>query len=61
MTKNGKPDEANWKYESGFVRNEELQWYQSGNANCIDGLLVIEGRREQVKNIKYNPEAVSGD
>ena len=34
-----------WSYESGFVRNEELQWYQSDNAYVKDGCLVIEGQR----------------
>jgi beta-glucanase (GH16 family) len=57
FNKNGKPDEANWKYENGFVRNKELQWYQPENANCIKGLLVIEGRREQVKNQRYKPDS----
>jgi beta-glucanase (GH16 family) len=50
---NGKPDSAFWRYERGFVRNQELQWYQSDNANCINGLLVIEARREQIKNTNY--------
>ena len=50
---NGKPNPANWQYENGFVRNEELQWYQSDNVNCKDGLLVIEGKREQVANPNY--------
>ncbi|MDD2284701.1 MAG: family 16 glycosylhydrolase [Paludibacter sp.] len=49
----GKPDPKNWKYEKGFVRNEELQWYQSDNVNCKDGLLVIEGKQEQVLNPNY--------
>lgn len=49
----GKPDPRNWKYEKGFVRNKELQWYQSANANCRNGLLVIEGRRESVLNTNY--------
>ena len=49
----GKPDPANWIYEKGFVRNEELQWYQQDNANCAHGILLIEGRREKVKNPGY--------
>ncbi|CAN5515649.1 hypothetical protein BH10BAC2_BH10BAC2_41730 [soil metagenome] len=53
FNKNGKPDSANWTYEKGFVRNEELQWYQQQNATCNDGLLVIEGRREQLPNTDY--------
>lgn len=49
----GKPDPKSWKYETGFMRNEELQWYQSDNASCSEGLLKIEGRREKVKNPNY--------
>ncbi len=49
----GKPDPANWIYENGFVRNQELQWYQPENANCKEGLLVIDGRREKVRNPNY--------
>ena len=50
---NGKPNPEFWKYEKGFVRNEELQWYQEKNANCIDGVLLIEGRREEITNPKF--------
>jgi beta-glucanase (GH16 family) len=53
---NGNPDSANWGYESGFVRNEEAQWYQSNNAWVENGCLIIEGRREQ----KANPNYVAG-
>jgi beta-glucanase (GH16 family) len=53
FNKDGKPDTAIWKYEKGFVRNQELQWYQEENANCSNGVLLIEGRREKVKNPSY--------
>jgi len=53
FNKNGKPDTAIWRYERGFVRNQELQWYQEDNANIKNGVLHIEGRREKVKNPKY--------
>jgi beta-glucanase (GH16 family) len=46
----GKPDSAIWIYENGFVRNQELQWYQQNNARCANGLLTIEGRKEKIKN-----------
>ena len=49
----GKPNPANWRYETGFERNEELQWYQSDNANCKDGVLLIEARREAIPNPNY--------
>lgn len=49
-----KPDTTNWGYEHGFVRNNELQWYQQDNAAIEDGRLVIEGRRERVENSSYD-------
>jgi beta-glucanase (GH16 family) len=49
----GKPDPANWIYEKGFQRNQELQWYQPDNANCKNGVLLIEGRHEQLRNPNY--------
>lgn len=52
----GLPDPSNWSFESGFVRNEELQWYQPDNAVCENGKLVIQARRER----KRNPNFKSG-
>jgi beta-glucanase (GH16 family) len=46
----GKPNPSDWIYETGFVRNQELQWYQADNANCANGLLTIEGRKDKFKN-----------
>lgn len=57
--KDGEVDASSWSFEQGFVRNNELQWYQEDNAYCKDGLLIIEGRKERVKNPKYNPESKS--
>jgi beta-glucanase (GH16 family) len=51
--KDGPPDAANWHFEEGFVRNEELQWYQAENAYCADGKLIIEAKREQKQNTNY--------
>lgn len=53
----GRPDSLNWTYERGFVRNEELQWYQPENARLSGGLLVIEGRRERVPNPSHDPSS----
>ncbi|HLO79834.1 MAG TPA: glycoside hydrolase family 16 protein [Chitinophagaceae bacterium] len=53
---NGAPDPNKWRFETGFVRNEEAQWYQSKNAYCEGGNLVIEGRKER----KPNPNYVQG-
>ena len=52
---NGIPDPAKWEYDSGFVRNEEAQWYQRQNAICEGGNLVITGRKEQKPNPTYIP------
>ncbi|SDM19857.1 Glycosyl hydrolases family 16 [Catalinimonas alkaloidigena] len=52
----GPPDPANWTFETGFVRNEEAQWYQPQNARCADGLLRIEARRETLPNPHYDPK-----
>lgn len=53
FNENGKPNPAHWRYETGFVRNEEIQWYQSNNAICKDGVLLIEARREAIPNPNY--------
>jgi beta-glucanase (GH16 family) len=53
FNKESRPDSSNWRYEHGFVRNEELQWYQEENAYCKDGLLVIEARKEEKANPRY--------
>lgn len=49
----GPVDSMSWGYESGFVRNQELQWYQPENAIRRNGVLVIEGRREHKPNPRY--------
>jgi beta-glucanase (GH16 family) len=50
----GTPAPKNWNYEKGFVRNNELQWYQANNASVKGGILTIEGRKEQVTNPNYS-------
>jgi beta-glucanase (GH16 family) len=52
----GVPDSAKWRFDSGFVRNEEAQWYQRQNAICEGGNLVITGKKER----KPNPTYVAG-
>ena len=49
----GAPDTSKWSYEKGYVRNNELQWYQTDNAICENGMLVIEARRENKPNPLY--------
>src|ERR1017187_1262173 len=49
----GAPDPANWAFDSGFVRNQELQWYEPSNATVTGGLLTIAAQRQQVTNPSY--------
>lgn len=49
----GAPSATNYNFERGFQRNEEAQWYQDANASVKGGLLVIEARKETVKNPNY--------
>ncbi|PSL07155.1 family 16 glycosylhydrolase [Cecembia rubra] len=51
----GKPDQKFWSYEVGLKRNHELQYYLSKNANIKNGVLVIEGKQEKVKNRAFDP------
>ncbi len=56
FNKDGALDPLKWKFETGFVRNDEAQWYQSENALCEGGNLVITGKKER----KPNPNYVEG-
>ncbi len=35
-----------WGYEQGFVRNQELQWYQPDNATVSGGPLTIAAQKQ---------------
>lgn len=49
----GAVDESKWRFEEGFQRNQEFQWYRKENSIRKDGLLVIEARRETVPNPNF--------
>ena len=49
----GPVSDKDWVYEEGFVRNEELQYYQRANVRRERGVLVIEARREECGNAAY--------
>lgn len=52
----GLPDKTKWDYEEGLVRNFEGQYYQRErleNSRVENGVLVIEGRKEPVRNPLY--------
>jgi beta-glucanase (GH16 family) len=59
FNKKGRPDTSKWDYERGFVRNEELQWYQSENAYVKKGRLIIEAKREIRPNPNYVKDSKS--
>lgn len=57
FNKNGAVDTSVWQFEKGFVRNNELQWYQPQNAWCENGKLIIEARRETKPNPRYKEDS----
>ena len=43
----GAPDPSKWNFETGYIRNGEMQYYTPGqNAVCEGGVLVIEARND---------------
>ena len=61
--KPGPPDPAKWNYETGFIRNNESQYYTSErkeNARTEDGMLIIEARKEHFHNPAYDPTSGKG-
>ena len=61
--KPGLPDPAKWGYESGFVRNNEAQYYtreRKENARVENGMLIIEARKERFPNPDFDPGTTSG-
>lgn len=53
FNREGSPDTTKWRFETGFVRNNEMQWYQKENAVCENGNLVITGKKEVKPNPNY--------
>jgi len=49
----GRPDEASWDYETGYVRNRELQYYTDDirNVEVVDGCCLITARLEEGDSI----------
>lgn len=59
----GTPDESKWKYEVGFVRNHEPQYYTSNrveNCRVADGVLTITARREKWPNPLWADRRLGG-
>lgn len=55
FNKDGPPDTSVWRFEHGFVRNNEDQWYQPANAWCKSGKLIIEAKRAHLPNPEFVP------
>jgi beta-glucanase (GH16 family) len=59
----GLPNAAKWDYETGFIRNDEQQYYtraRTENARVENGLLIIEARKEKYRIPRSDPGARSG-
>ena len=58
----GLPDKGKWGYESGFVRNNEAQYYtiyRKENARVENGMLIIEARKERYQNAEYTSASIN--
>ena len=54
----GLPDPTKWTYETGYMRHHEKQYYtarRAENARAVNGMLVIEGRKDKVVNAAHVP------
>ncbi|UYQ95404.1 glycoside hydrolase family 16 protein [Chitinophaga horti] len=57
----GLPDSTRWSYETGFIRNQEPQYYTANrleNARVENGHLRIEARKEEYKGAKYTAASI---
>jgi beta-glucanase (GH16 family) len=55
----GPVNDNDWSYETGFLRNHELQWYSGHNVRCEKGNLVIEATKTHEPNPNYLPDSRS--
>jgi beta-glucanase (GH16 family) len=56
----GLPDSTKWGHETGFVRNNEQQYYtraRQENARVENGMLIIEARKEKWQNPTFALES----
>lgn len=62
--KPGRPDPKKWSYETGFVRNDEAQFYTKDrpeNARVEDGHLVIEARKDNFEGHPISSASLTTD
>lgn len=58
----GLPDKSKWDYETGYVRNNELQYYTCKNienARVADGYLIIEAIKKDSSDMKYTSASIN--
>ncbi|PZD79421.1 family 16 glycosylhydrolase [Mesonia sp. K7] len=57
----GKPDPAKWNYETGYIRNQEHQYYtkRKKNVRVKDGKLIITARKEAYKNKAFDKDSTN--
>ena len=57
----GAPDPSKWGYETGYIRNNEKQYYTSRpeNVRAEGGNLVIEARREPYQGFAYTSASIN--
>jgi beta-glucanase (GH16 family) len=57
----GGPDSSKWGYESGYIRNNEKQYYTSRaeNVRAEGGNLLIEGRKEAYQGFGYTSASIN--
>lgn len=58
----GLADSSKWRYEVGFLRNNEAQYYthaRKENARVEDGTLVIDSRKENFQGAAYTSASLN--
>jgi beta-glucanase (GH16 family) len=58
----GYPDSIKWRFEEGFVRNKEAQYYTTrrlDNARVKNGNLILEARKEGFKSGEYTSASIT--
>jgi len=58
----GLPDSKIWNYETGFIRNQEKQYYTKANPNNVKvskGNLIITVRKENYANAEYTSASLN--
>jgi beta-glucanase (GH16 family) len=57
----GALDASKWSYETGYIRNQEAQYYTSRpeNVRAEGGMLVIEARKEAYQSFGYTSASIN--